>query len=130
MVVGWALRALTALGLLGSAWTHLVVWRDWARDDAVVGPLFLVNVVAGPILALAVLLWRGHWLPELAAVAFGAVTLGAYGLSLTVGFFGVEERFRTDEEVWGVVTEVACVVCGAALLALRPGPRARPGGRG
>ncbi|MGK5532754.1 hypothetical protein [Streptomyces sp. URMC 129] len=125
MAVGGALRVLTALGLLGSAWVHLVVWRDWARDEDVVGPLFLVNVAAGPVLALAVLAWRGHWLPELAAVAYGAATLGAYALSLTVGFFGVEEQFRTDEEVWGVITEAVCVLGGAALL----GPRLRERGR-
>ncbi|WP_326598179.1 hypothetical protein [Streptomyces sp. NBC_01803] len=130
MAVGWALRVLTALGLVGSAWVHLVVWQDWARDDDVVGPLFLVNVVAGPVLALAVLAWRGHWLPELAAVAFGLATLGAYVLSLTVGFFGVAEQFRTDEEVWGVVTEAACAVFGAALLARRApnAPRLLAGG--
>lgn len=124
-MLGWTLRAGAALGLLGSAWVHLVVWQDWARYDDVVGPLFLVNVVAGPVIALAVLLWRGHWLPELATVGFGAATLAAYGLSLTTGFFGVEEQFRTDEEVWGVVTEAACVVCGAVLLGLRSESRRR-----
>ncbi|MDT0342023.1 hypothetical protein [Streptomyces litchfieldiae] len=127
-MVGWGLRVLVALGLLGSAWVHLVVWQDWARYDDEVGPMFLVNVGAGAVIAVAVLAWRGHWLPELLAVGFGVATLLAYVLSLTVGFFGVEEQFRTDEEVWGVVTEVGCVVFGAALLALRFGGRA--GARG
>jgi peptidoglycan/LPS O-acetylase OafA/YrhL len=118
-MVGWGVRVLVALGLLGSAWVHLVVWRDWARYDDEVGPMFLVNVGAGVVIAAAVLAWRGHWLPELAAVGFGVATLAAYALSLTSGFFGVEEQFRTDEEVWGVVTEAVCVAGGAALLALR-----------
>ncbi|MDT0445856.1 hypothetical protein [Streptomyces johnsoniae] len=128
-MVGWGLRILVVLGLLGSAWVHLIVWQDWARYDDVVGPLFLVNVGAGALLAVAVAIWRGHWLPELAAVGFGAATLLAYVLSLTVGFFGVEEQFRTDEEVWGVVTEAACIVGGAALLALRFRHHPRLGGR-
>ncbi|PXY29584.1 hypothetical protein [Prauserella flavalba] len=114
-MVRWILRVLVALGLLGSALVHWVVWLDWARYMDVVGPLFLVNVVAGAVIALAVLVWR-HWLPALAAVGFGLATLGAYVLSLTVGFFGVQEQFATQEEVWGVVTEVACVVFGIALL--------------
>ncbi|RBM16710.1 hypothetical protein DI005_24155 [Prauserella sp. PE36] len=117
-MVGWILRVLVALGLLGSAWVHWVVWLDWARNTDVVGPLFLVNVIAGVVIAIAVLLWR-HWLPALAAVGFGLATLGAYVLSLTVGFFGVQEQFATQEEVWGVVTEVACVVFGLALLVPR-----------
>jgi hypothetical protein len=116
---GWTLRVLVSLGLLGSAWVHVVVWQDWARFDDVIGPLFIVNAVAGPVIALAVLGWRTHWLPEAATLAFGAGTLGAYVLSLTTGFFGVQEQFRTDEEVWGVVTEGVCVVGAAMLLALR-----------
>lgn len=126
---GWTLRVVVALGLLGSAWVHWVVWEDWARYDDVVGPLFVVNYVAGPVVAAAVLWWRAHWLPELAAVGFGAATLGAYLLSVTVGFFGVQEQFRTDEEVWGVVTEAACVVFGAALLLLRFRPPRPEAGR-
>lgn len=117
----WILRVLVTLGLLGSASVHLVVWQDWVRYDDVVGPMFLANVFAGPLIALLLLLWRGHWLPEAASVAFGAGTLGAYVLSLTTGFFGVEEQFRTDEELWGVITEAACVVFGAMLLLLRFG---------
>ncbi|RBM24223.1 hypothetical protein [Streptomyces sp. PT12] len=133
-MIGWGLRILVALGLLGSAWVHWVVWEDWARYDDEVGPMFLVNVGVGVVIAVAVLAWRGHWLPELAAVAFGAATLAAYALSLTVGFFGVEEQFRTDEEVWGVITEVGCVLFGLALLALRfniprRGARGRQGAR-
>jgi hypothetical protein len=122
-MVTWALRILVAAGLLGSAWVHYDVWRDWARDSAVVGPLFLVNVVAGAAIALAVLLWR-HWLPALAGVGFGAATLGAYLLSVTVGLFNVREQFQTPSEAWGVVTEAVCVVFGIALMmVVRPARR-------
>ncbi|PRX46095.1 hypothetical protein B0I33_108242 [Prauserella shujinwangii] len=124
-MVGWTLRLLVALGLLGSAWVHLVVWLDWARYTDVVGPLFLVNVGAGVVLAVAVLAWH-HWLPALGAIGFGVATLAAYVLSLTVGFFGVQEQFRTQAELWGVITEGACVVFGIALLAVQRG-RVRDG---
>ncbi|MCI2422402.1 hypothetical protein MOQ72_33740 [Saccharopolyspora sp. K220] len=117
-MTGWILRLLVVLGLLGSAWVHLVVWLDWASSTPVVGPLFLVNVVAGVVIAAAVLVWH-HWLPVLAAIGFGAATLLAYVLSVTVGFFGVQEQFATSEEVWGVITEAGCIVFGAALLAVR-----------
>ncbi|ASR36911.1 hypothetical protein BAY61_20135 [Prauserella marina] len=114
-MTGWLLRLLVALGLLGSAWVHLDVWLDWARNTDVIGPLFLVNVAAGAVIAIAVLVWH-HWLPALAAVGFGVVTLVAYVLSLTVGLFGVREQFATQAELWGVVTEAACVVFGSLLL--------------
>ncbi|PKW17124.1 hypothetical protein [Saccharopolyspora spinosa] len=119
----WILRVLVAAGLLGSAWVHLVVWFDWAGDTDVIGPLFLVNLVAGVVIAVAVLIWR-HWLPVLAAVGFGAATLLAYWLSVTVGLFGVQEQFATSEEVWGVITEAGCIVFSAALLAARSRRRA------
>ncbi|MEV5542898.1 hypothetical protein AB0L13_39365 [Saccharopolyspora shandongensis] len=114
----WILRVLVAAGLLGSAWVHLAVWLDWAEDTDVVGPLFLVNVAAGVVIAVAVLVWRS-WLPALTAVGFGAATLVAYWLSLTVGFFGVQEQLATSEEVWGLITEAGCIVFGAALVAAR-----------
>jgi hypothetical protein len=117
-MVAWMLRILLVAALLGSAGVHFVLWRDGFSDIDVIGPLFLVNVVAGVVIAVLVLAWR-HRLAALMAIGFGAVTLGAYLLSLTVGLFGVQERFRTQAEVWGVVTEVLCVLFGAALLLRR-----------
>lgn len=114
-MAGLILRGLLVLGLLGAAVVHLVEWNDWAKEESVIGPLFLVNVVAGFAIAAGVLLWR-HWLPPLAAVGFGAATLGAYLTSLTVGLFGVTEQFTTSAEVWGVVTDVACILFGFILL--------------
>ena len=119
-MIRWLLRAVVAAGLLGSAWVHYVVWRDWAAETDVVGQLFLVNVVAGVVIAVAVLVWH-HWLPVLAAIGFGLATLGAYVLSLTTGFFGVSEQFTTQAELWGVITEVACVVFAVPLLLNREG---------
>jgi hypothetical protein len=119
-MAAWVLRTLVVLGLLGSAWVHYDLWANEGFSDIpTVGPLFLVNVVAGVVIAAAVLFWR-HWLPVLAAIGFGAVTLAAYLVSLTPnGLFGVHEEFRMASEVWGVVTEGVCVVCGLGLLFVR-----------
>jgi hypothetical protein len=40
-------------------------------------------------------------------------------LSLTVGFFNVHEQFVSQPEVWGVITEVGCVMFGVPLLFVR-----------
>lgn len=109
------IRAFAVVSLLGVGLVHLVGWLDWARFTSVVGPLFLLNAVASVVLAIAVLVWR-HWLVGLATAGFGAATLGAYLLSLTVGFFGVKEQFQTALEVWGVVTDGACILAGVLLL--------------
>lgn len=116
-MVAWLLRILVVLGLLGSAWVHWDLWANEGFDEIeTIGPLFLVNVVAGVVVAVAVLFWH-HWLPVLAAIGFGAVTLGAYLISLTPGgLFGVREQFATSAETWGVITEAGCVVFGVALL--------------
>ncbi|HEV7973316.1 hypothetical protein [Amycolatopsis sp.] len=121
----WVVRVLVALGLLGSAWVHYDLWaNEGFKDIDVVGPLFLVNAVAGVVVAIAVLVWH-HWFPALAAVGFGAATLGAYVLSATVGFYGVQEQFTTQAEIWGVVTEAGCIVFGIILMAMAVRSRSR-----
>ncbi|WP_034276777.1 hypothetical protein [Haloechinothrix halophila] len=109
------IRLFAVVSLLGVGLVHLIGWFDWARFTSVVGPMFLLNVAASVVLAIAVLVWR-HWLVGLATLGFGAATLGAYVMSLTVGFFGVQEQFQTTLEVWGVVTDVAAILAGALLL--------------
>jgi len=111
-----ALRVLGAAGLAGSAAIHFFLyWGSGYSAIPVVGPLFLVNGVAGVLIALALLTWR-HWLPAFLTFGFGGATLLAYLLAVTVGFYGVHDQFTSQYEYWGVVTEAVCVVCGLALL--------------
>jgi hypothetical protein len=125
-MLGWCLRLLLIAGLLGSAWVHYDLWRNGYSEIKIVGPLFLVNAVAGVAIALLVLVLR-HWLPALAAVGFGAATLAGYVLSLTVGFFNVHEQFVSQAEVWGVITEASCVVFGAVVFVRERRSAARHG---
>lgn len=109
------LRTLTAVAVLVSGAVHLLLWFDGFRDLDVVGPLFLLNAVAAVVIAGMVVLWR-HWLPLLAAVGFGASTLGAFILSTTVGFFGVREMWQGTEVITAAVAEAVAVVAGVAAL--------------
>lgn len=115
------LRGLVVLALLGAAAVHLDLWLAGYRNLETVGPLFMVNVIAGPVIAIAVLAWR-HWLPLLAAVGFGAVTLGAFLLSRTVGLFGMQGTPWDTAAVLAAIAEVVCILGG--LLALRETRRA------
>lgn len=108
-------RALTAAAVMVSAVVHLDLWAGGMSQVDVVGPAFLLNAIGGMVIAVAVLLWR-HWLPLLAAIGFGAATLGAFAMSMTVGFFGVSGQVWGVPQVLAVVSEVAAI--GFAVVAL------------
>lgn len=117
-------RGVVAAAVLLSADIHLVLYVDGYAEIPVIGPLFLVNVVGGLLIGVLVLVWR-HWLPELAAVGFGAATFGAYLMSKTVGLFGVREMMWDAQGVLAAVAEVVAVVGGVVLLAVRVRLRSR-----
>ncbi len=114
------LRGAAALGVLVSAIVHFWLWTHGWDSISVIGPLFLLNAVAGVVITVAVLVWR-HWLPLLAAVGFGAATLGAFIISATVGLFGVNETWTGTSQTVGWVSELLAIVAGGlALWRLRP----------
>jgi hypothetical protein len=109
------LRGLVAVGLAGSAAVHLVLYGQGWSDLHVVGPLFLVNGIAGIVGAVAVLVWW-HWLPLVAALAFGVLTLAAYYVSIFWGLYGVNETWSGTSQVLAEVAEWLVVLAGAVAL--------------
>ena len=67
-------RGLAAAGVLLSAVVHLDLWEQGFRDIRTIGPLFLLNVVAGLDIGVVLLVWR-CWVPaevaDYAAAFFG-----------------------------------------------------------
>ncbi|UOZ06943.1 hypothetical protein [Amycolatopsis sp. WQ 127309] len=110
-----ALRIAVAAGLLGSAGVHLYLSTQPA--SGIIGPLFLLNAIAGPLIAIGLLFWR-HRLMVWLAVDFGVATLGAYTLGQTIGVFADMPHFSTPPEYLAAATEAVCVVGGALLLFL------------
>ncbi|WP_019855212.1 hypothetical protein [Actinopolyspora mortivallis] len=111
------LRGVTAAGLLMSAVVHLDLWAQGVSGVPVIGPLFLLNAVAGLVLALVLLSWK-HWLPPLGAVGFGVLTLLAFVLAVTVGLFGSHEVAAGVPQLLAGVAEVVTVVAALGLLAM------------
>ena len=110
-----SLRVVAALAVLVSALVHLRLWLDGMRHLHVVGPAFLVNVIAGVVIAVLLLLWRS-WVPPFLAAGFGASTILAFVISTTVGLFGFHEHW-VGPYVWvAFVAEVVAVVAGSAAL--------------
>jgi len=116
------LRTAVAAAVVVSAAVHLFMWFDWASDDDVLGPAFLLNAVGGAVIGVLVLAWR-HWLPPLLAVGFGLATLAAFVLATTVGLLGTTATW-SGWEVWtAAAAEVVAVVAGALLLREQGFPR-------
>jgi hypothetical protein len=110
-------RVLAAVAALISAAVHLWLWFDGVRHQDVIGPAFMVNAIAGPVIAVLLVTWR-HWAPLLLVVGFGASTLGAFIISTTVGLFDVHASWDGWDEYVAAAAEVVCMVAGGwALLA-------------
>jgi hypothetical protein len=111
-IMNW--RALGALALVVSAAVHLKLWFGGVRDQSV-GPAFMVNAIAGVVIAVLLLTWQ-HWLPPFLTLGFGASTLGAFVISTTVGLMGVHSHWEGFYVYAAAVAEVVCITVGAALL--------------
>jgi len=105
-------RLIAALAVLVSAGVHLKLWFDGMRDIHVIGPAFLVNVVAGVVIAGLLVGWR-NWLAPLLAALFGAATLGAFSIASTsTGLFGDHEKWQGPYVFTAATVEVIAIVAG------------------
>jgi len=116
----WALRVLGAALLAAMGWIHLDLWMDGYKNIDVIGPAFLLNVIAAFGLAALLLVTPRRFVPWVAAL--GALTaLGTLGGLLISTWFGLF-RFKetTAASLWweSFWVEVAAVVVLTALAAL------------
>lgn len=106
------LRAIGATAAVVSALIHLYLWFDGVKDQGVVGALFVVNVVAGLVIAVLLVRWR-HWVPLFLLAGFGATTFGAFLIATTAGLFGIHTDWSwyawlaTASEIVAVVVAVS-----------------------
>jgi hypothetical protein len=108
------IRITAAVAALVSAAVHLYLWFDGVKDQGTVGALFVVNVVAGVVIAALLVRWRS-WVPPFLVAGFGASTLVAFLIAANGGLFGIETGWSWY--AWlAAASEVVCVVTGAWLL--------------
>ena len=118
-------RVIAAAAVLVSAAIHLQLWFDGVRHQHVIGPSFMVNAVAGVVIAVLLVGWRS-WPPLLLAAGFGASTLGAFVIASTAGLYGVHthwEGFR----VWAAAVSEVVAILTALWAARREGYLSRSG---
>jgi hypothetical protein len=120
-------RLIVAAAVLVSAYVHLYEWlnggKSGYRHVHVIGWLFLVNIVAGVIIAVLLVAWH-HWLAPFLAFGFGASTLGGFAISVQWGLFGDHEKWQGPYIWTAAVAEAVAIVGG--LVALKAEMRTTP----
>jgi len=113
---------------------HLHLWLEGYRHIPTNGPLFLLDAVAGFILAAVVLVWPRP-LAGLLAAGYTAATLVALLIGLAVGLFGYREAisasYVTQSLTIEAITALALITWTVLVTATPPGgppPRGRPPG--
>ena len=108
-------RIVTAVAALVSAAVHLVLWFDGYRDIEVIGPAFLLNAVAGAVIA-ALLVTGGTGSRPSSSPGSVRAPWGRSCVSATVGLFGVNETWSGGWVLTAAASEVVCIVGGLLLL--------------
>jgi predicted lipoprotein with Yx(FWY)xxD motif len=122
----WLGLRLAGAGLLAvTGAIHLDLYLTGYRSIPVIGPLFLLQVIAAFGLAAAVLV-TGSRLVALAGAGFVLSVLGGYLLSVSIGLFGFKEIRTTAGIVAGVIEVAAFALL--AVLALPPATAHQPAG--
>ena len=117
MTLTRTLRLLAAGLVLAGGLIHYDLWSGGYRFIPSIGPLFLANLVASVLVALALLI-TGRPAILAAGVALTLGSLGALVASRTVGLLGFTESW-TDQSFQVVAAEAAAVVALAMVAALK-----------
>lgn len=120
----WVMRILSALALLAAGVIHL--YLVFTGVGGILGVLFVLNGVAGVVLAIAVLVLHGRLLQvaTVLSLLFLVATLLALILALTVGLFGITETWDFTLVPETVIVESIGIVILAVttVMVLRAGP--------
>jgi hypothetical protein len=111
-----ARRATITLGLVvgaallaSSGVIHLRLWATGYRTIPTIGPLFLLQGIAGVVLAVVLLLWR-RLVVVLAGAGFMVATTGGLLVSVKFGLFGFTNTLAAPYAGLSVVLESAGAV--------------------
>ncbi len=118
-VAGTASFVVGGLLLVWSAYVHFHLWGEPGgyRSIATIGPLFLLQSIAGLVIGLGVIVVRRLW-AALIGVGFTLTTMGGFLLSVTHGLFGFQETWLAPfaQQAFGIEVAAAVVLIAAALL--------------
>lgn len=116
-VVVWLGAAL----MVWSAAVHLHLWSTGYRHIATIGPLFLLQGIAGIVLAVVVALTRRVW-SIVAGAGFLVSTVAGFLISVNVGLFGFQDTWvaPTAKTAFGIeLAGFVVLAVGGALCLVR-----------
>ena len=114
----WIMRILSAVLLLATGGIHLYLALNGV--GGILGVSFILNFVAGLVLAIGILALRGRLLllTSVFGLLFLIATLGALLLALTVGLFGITQTWDFTLVPETVIVESIAIVVLAVTTAL------------
>jgi len=119
------MRILSAVVLLGTGGIHL--YLVFSGVGGILGVSFVLNAIAGIVLAIAMLVLRGGLLrlASVLSLLFLVATLGALLLALTIGLFGITETWDFTLVPESVIVEsIGIVVLAVTTVLAFRAPRA------
>jgi hypothetical protein len=122
--VMWIMRILSAVFLLAAGGIHLYLALNGV--GGILGAAFVLNFVAGLVLAIGMLALRGRLLLMTSGLGllFLIATLGALVLALTVGLFGITQTWDFTLVPQTVIVEsIGIVVLAVTTFLLWRAPR-------
>ena len=129
--------AATAAYLLGGGllvWSAAIHYHLWSEPDgyrsiATIGPLFLLQSIAGLVVGVGVVLVRRLWAAVI-GIGFALLTVAGFVVTVTHGLFGFKDSwlapFAQQAFVIEVVAAALLVIAGVLSLAETPRVRANP----
>jgi hypothetical protein len=117
--------------LVWSAYVHFHLWgeTDGYRSIPTIGPLFLLQSIAGLVIGLGIIAVRRVW-AAVVGVGFALATIGGFLISVAYGLFGFKDSWLAPYAKEAFVVEViaAVLLVAAASLSLAQSvPRAQTG---
>jgi hypothetical protein len=117
--------------LVWSAAIHFHLWdeADGYRSIATIGPLFLLQSIAGLLIGVGVVAVRRLWAAVI-GIGFALTTIAGFLVTVAVGLFGFKDSWLAPFAKQAFVIEILAVVvlaAAAALCLVGSSPRARAG---
>lgn len=127
----WVMRILSAIALLAAGGIHLYLALNGV--GGILGVMFILNFVAGLVLAIGMLVLHGRLLQltTVLSLLFLIATLLALVLALTVGLFGITQdwNFTLVPETVIVESIGILILAVTTVLVFRTAPIAQPARR-
>ena len=130
-LAGAAAFAVGGLLLVCSAYIHFHLWSetDGYRSIPTIGPLFLLQSIAGLVIGVGVIAVRRLWAAVI-GIGFALATMAGFLISVAHGLFGFKDSWLAPfaKEAFTIeVVAAAVLVIAAALCLIGSAPGVRSG---